>query len=386
MRFHVLSLPHTSTTAEYISCAYTSKAKNFANMMISLGHEVFLYSGPENEANCTEHIPIASHEDQYRWFGKPDFHTNFYPITWAGTEPHWTESNANAIREIGKRIKPRDFVCVIAGWCQKPITDAFPANMGVEYGIGYTGVYADYKVFESYAHMHWVYGNMKDDNGKFYDCVIPNYFNPDEFKFQIEPEDPPYYLWLGRFIERKGPEIAVEVTRRLGDKLIMAGQGVQSNATANGVTTLVGDNGFTLSGDHITHVGHVGVSERATLLAGAKATFMPTTYLEPFGGVSIESMLSGTPVIATDFGVFSETVVHGLAGYRFRTIGEATQFASDEMLNKLDRRDVQDYAISNFSMDVVRFRYQDYFEQLLTLWEDGFYSTKGTSDDRYTRY
>jgi len=273
---------------------------------------------------------------------------------------------------------------VIAGWCQKPVTDAFPGHLGVEYGIGYTGVYSDYKVFESYAHMHWVYGNLKDDNGKFFDCVIPNYFNPNEFTFRAKPDD--YYLWLGRFIERKGPEIAVEVTRRLGKKLIMAGQGVQSNTTEGGVTTLVGDNGFTLTGNHITHIGHVGVSERAKLLAGAKATFMATTYLEPFGGVSIESMFSGTPVIATDFGAFPENVIHGVSGYRFRTIGEAVQFSSDEMLNKLDRDGIRSYAMNNFSMDVVRFRYQDYFEQLYTLWEEGFYSTKETSADRYTRY
>jgi len=55
-------------------------------------------------------------------------------------------------------------------------------------------------------------------------------------------------------------------------------------------------------------MGSVGVEERANLLANAQVTLVPTTYLEPFGGVVIESMLAGTPVVTTDFGAFPELV------------------------------------------------------------------------------
>lgn len=48
-------------------------------------------------------------------------------------------------------------------------------------------------------------------------------------------------------------------------------------------------------------MGSVGVKERAELMAYADAVMVPTTYLEPFGGVVIEAMLSGTPAITTDF-------------------------------------------------------------------------------------
>ena len=96
--------------------------------------------------------------------------------------------------------------------------------------------------------------------------------------------------------------------------------------------------------------------------------------------------MAGTPVIATDFGVFSETIIHGLVGYRARTIGEFTQFASDESLAALDRSSIREYAISNFSVDRVKYLYDDYFTQLMTLWEDGFYTTQTTSKDRYARF
>ena len=44
------------------------------------------------------------------------------------------------------------------------------------------------------------------------------------------------------------------------------------------------------------------------LFANAKCTLMPSKYAEPFGFVALESMLSGTPVITTDYGAFPETV------------------------------------------------------------------------------
>lgn len=38
-RFHVLTLPHTQVTAEYVACAYTQKIRKFCQMMMGLDHE-----------------------------------------------------------------------------------------------------------------------------------------------------------------------------------------------------------------------------------------------------------------------------------------------------------------------------------------------------------
>ncbi len=377
MTFHVVSLPHTQTTLEYEACAYTSKVRKFCNMMKSLGHTVYLYASEENEADVDELVTIALKKDQQKWFGDNNFKQNFFNLTWDAKDEHWQVTNKRSITAIKKRISKKDFICLIGGVCQKQIADAFPAHMSVEYGIGYEGVFAPYRVYESYSHMHFVQGKLNDDNGRFFDAVIPNYFEPENFPFKNVKED--YFLFLGRFIERKGLEIAVEVTRRMGKKLVMAGQGIREIKG----NKIIGDN-FTVEGDHIIHLGHADVKQRAALLRNATATFMATTYLEPFGGVAIESLMCGTPVIATDFGAFVENIQHGVHGYRFRTIGEAEWAAKN--VHKLNNKKIHEYAVKNFSVDRVKYQYQAYFEQLLTLWEDGFYSKWDRGVSKYKRY
>lgn len=377
MRLHVIGLPHTDVNPEFVACAYTQKHLKFCNMMYDLGYEVFSYAGEHSTCNATEHIVISSDEDKRKWFGEFDHHNQFFPITWSPTDPHWLQSNLKAVKHLDKIIQPGDIICIIAGLCQKAVADAFPNNATVEYGIGYQGTFAQFRVYESYSHMHWNYGYTdRSDNGRYYDAVIPNYFDPSDFTL-AEKED--YHVFLGRFITRKGVETAVEATKRLGVKLIMAGQGCRQEGNR-----LIGGE-ITLEGDHVTHIGHVGVEQRKELLSKAKVCWMPTTYLEPFGGVSVEALLSGTPVIASDFGAFTEIVKHGENGYRFRTLGEAAFYGAEEQLSALDiSADIRENAISRYGINSIALKYDDYFRQVSDLYNGGgWYSEWHGRLDRY---
>jgi glycosyltransferase involved in cell wall biosynthesis len=351
--FHVVSLPHTQTTAEYTHCAYTQKVRKFCDMMTKLGHDVYLYASEENKANVKELVTVITKEQQRELFGENDHTKNFFTITWDTYDPGWVEMNTNAIRAMADRIQPRDFICVIGGLCQKVIADAFPSNPTVEYGIGYTGTFSSYRVFESYAHMHYVHGYQNDDNGNFYDTVIPNYYDIAEFPFSETTDD--YFLFVGRLIDRKGWRIAQEVCEKLGKRLILAGQGEFSG--------------------YGEHVGVVGVEERGRLMSQAKAVFVPTTYLEPFGGVHAEALLCGTPVITTNFGVFTETVVNGVNGYRcdvFRDFVSAV--TATETFSPSKRKRIRADAQARFSMDHIQRTYQAYFERVYDLWDKGWYA------------
>lgn len=64
--------------------------------------------------------------------------------------------------------------------------------------------------------MHYTYGKIdRIDNGRFFDAVIPNYWNLDDFIVDRTNTTEPYLLFIGRMIERKGVAIAVEVAKRL---------------------------------------------------------------------------------------------------------------------------------------------------------------------------
>jgi glycosyltransferase involved in cell wall biosynthesis len=107
---------------------------------------------------------------------------------------------------------------------------------------------------------------------------------------------------------------------------------------------------------------------------GPKAIFVPSEYAEPFGNVAIETQMCGTPVITTDWGAFPETVEHGRTGWRCRTLDHFIWAA--ENLRQLDPAYIRQRAASLYSMESVKPRYQEYFEMLSDLWDEGWYAGK----------
>lgn len=364
MRFHVISLPHTQTTKDFVSCAYTQKVVKFSKMMTDLGHEVFLYSSDDNDAVCSEHISVISKKEQEQYF-KADTSKDFYPIEWDSNLPYWKIMNSRAIVEIEKRKKKQDFICIIAGWCQKPIADAFSDLISVEFGVGYRGICLKHRVFESEAWRHYVYGKDKIDDGLFYDEVIPNYYDISEFPYN-EKQD--YFVYMGRLVRRKGVELASQVCQKMNLKLKIAGQGVIEYEPGKRLVTKE----FTITGDHFEFLGTVDVKGRAELLSKAQAVFYPTYYIGPFEGVAVEANLCGTPSITTPWGAFSETIKDGFNGFKCGTFSEFC--LATEKVKKLDYKAIRKDAISKYSLGVVAKKYEKYFKKLLTLWGEGFYT------------
>lgn len=354
MRFHVVALPHTQTTSAFNICAYTNKVIGFCTMMRARGHEVFLYAGEENEAPCTEHITCISENARKAIVGdKPYVEASFdYSL------PHWQRFNLMAAGQIAMRCLPHDFLCIIGGLAQKQISDiltpSFPQLMTVEWGIGYGGTFAARKVFESYAWMHMHYGHtfkqITDVDGDWYDAVIPGYLDPNDFPFKYQSNGP-YYLYIGRMTDRKGYKIAQAVCEKLGASLVLAGPG-------------------TVPTGYGRYVGTLGIKERGVMMAGAQAVFVPTHYIEPFGNVAIEAMCCGTPVITTDWGAFTETVIHGQTGFRCRTMQEFLDAAVAAPV--LNPHLIRAHVVANYSLDVVGVKYEEYFERLSGLWGEGW--------------
>lgn len=355
MTIHLLGLAHLPTRYEYTACAFTQKILKLAKMFRSLGYTVYFYGVEGSEVECTEHVTVLSHDTWERTYGKQQSNATYaYDIGDAA----YAQFTLNAIREIEKRKGEQDILAVTFGTAHQAIARAVNIPLTVEVGIGYEGVFAPYKIFESYAWMHFVTGATESwkANGHFFNTVIPNAIDPDEYAYDEAKED--YCLYLGRVKNRKGVDIAIEATKATGKKLIVAGQ-LDPNDTVN------------LKHEHVEYVGVADGEQRARLLAKAQCVFAPTKYYEPFGAIVVEAGMAGTPVITTDFGAFTETVQQGVTGYRCNTLREFVQAIAD--VQKLSPRSCREHALQ-YSLANIAPRYHAHFERLLTLFHDGWYT------------
>ena len=140
--------------------------------------------------------------------------------------------------------------------------------------------------------------------------TIYNAIDVDTFPYQEEKDD--YLLFLSRISPDKAPHLAIEVAKRLGMRLIIAGK-IDPNPTdelyfRTQVSPLI-------DGKQITFFGEAtGVQKRA-LYARARALVIPLCWEEPFGLVLAESMACGTPVVAFRRGAAPEVVVDGETGF-----------------------------------------------------------------------
>ena len=363
-RFHLLGLVHLPTSERYMACAFTQKNVKLAKMLLDLGHEVYLYGAEGSDAPCTKFIQTHTLKEIRDEWGEGD---NRYEIGYNWEQKQFkhdinTKRAAvtlqyyqNAIALINANKKEDDFVLVTQGTYQKPITDAIKLFLTLEPGIGYRGSYANFRAFESSYIQNFTYGSENPRasiNGRYYDRVIPNYFDEKDFPFQEKKED--YYLFMGRLIVRKGLDTAIKTVKAIGGRLLVAGQ--KSEETPK---TLFED-------PVVEYVGYADVKKRAELMGKAKAVFCPSTYLEPFCGVFAESNLCGTAVISTNFGAFKDYVHNGLNGYRCNTLQDFVDAAKAS--SKLNPHIVRKYA-EQFTLNSVKLEYQRWFQDLYRVYE-----------------
>ena len=157
----------------------------------------------------------------------------------------------------------------------------------------------------------------------------------------------------------KGILEAALATEAIGAKLIIAGQG--AHVDHRGYLVPNDNKEFELAPGNWEYIGLIGVDRRKELMAHAKATFCATQYLEPFAGAHVESMLSGTPVITSDFGVFPGTVEDGVDGYRCHTLDDFVWAA--KRIGELDPATIR-RRTERYLMDNVKWEFQRWFEDL----------------------
>lgn len=177
-----------------------------------------------------------------------------------------------------------------------------------------------------------------------------------------------YLAVVGRATPEKGIAEAIEVAKASSIPLRIAAKALDPAEHAY-VDTYIRP----ALGDDVRFLGELGPDERDPLLAGALATLMLGAWPEPFGLVAIESLATGTPVIARRAGALPEIVEHGIDGFLVDDLAEATLAVS--LVADLDRARIRERAIARFDVDRMVTAYERLYHALI---EEG--AGKGTRD------
>jgi glycosyltransferase involved in cell wall biosynthesis len=184
--------------------------------------------------------------------------------------------------------------------------------------------------------------------------VVANGIDVDAFPFSATADD--YLLVLGRIEARKGTDVAIDVARAAGVRLVVAGSAVDREWFAAHVAPRLDD-------DRVRWVGHVGGAEKLRLLQRARALLFPVQWEEAFGLVLVEAMACGTPVLALARGAVPEIVVPGVNG--FHATDPAALPALVERLGGLDRARVRASVVPRFSHRRMVDDYERLFRRLV---------------------
>lgn len=164
-------------------------------------------------------------------------------------------------------------------------------------------------------------------------------------------------VFLGRIHPDKGTAAAIEVAKRAGVPLVIAGIIQDQRYFERFVEPHV-------DGDEVSYVGPVGPADRQRLLGDARALLHLIEFEEPFGLSVVEAMACGTPVLAHPRGSMPEIIQPGVNGLLVGNREEAVSAVAD--VEELDRGLVRDSVLDHFDVARMVDDYLGLYRRVLT--------------------
>ncbi len=213
--------------------------------------------------------------------------------------------------------------------------------------------------------------------------VVHHGIEIEDFPVKNAPEKESYLFTIGRITADKGQDKAIEVARKTGSKLIIAGC-VQNKAAdreffaglKNSIDLSVEVGKSPANDDYydkvikplvdsdkqIIYIGEINSEQKKQWYRHARATLFPIQWGEPFGLVLIESMACGTPVIALNKGSVPEIIVDGKTGFVVDSITAMIEAVG--RIDSIDPLECRRLARLNFSVTSMAYKYSELYQRV----------------------
>jgi len=217
------------------------------------------------------------------------------------------------------------------------------------------------------------------------ESVVYNGIEVKKYPAKEKPNKGSYLFTIGRITRDKGQDKAIEVARKTGSKLIIAGR-VQNKVAdkkffaglKNSIDLFIevgkhsDDNSYydevikpLLNCDkQIIYIGEINPGHKKQWFHHARATLFPIQWGEPFGLVPIESMACGTPVIAFNRGAVPETMVDGKTGLVVDSVNDMIEAVG--RIDSIDPRECRQHVQNHFSVTRMADRYCALYHQIIS--------------------
>lgn len=186
--------------------------------------------------------------------------------------------------------------------------------------------------------------------------VVHNGIDVESFPFSTDKDD--HLLFLSRIAPDKGVHHAVEVARRLGMRLLIAGKVDRADRAyyEDVVRPLV-------DGRQVVFLGEADATLKRELYQRPRCLLMPICWEEPFGLTMAEAMACGTPVVAFARGAAPEIVAHGETGFLVHDVDGMV--AAVRQVDRIDPARCRQHVSDHFSPAVMADGYLRLYRAIL---------------------
>ncbi len=213
--------------------------------------------------------------------------------------------------------------------------------------------------------------------------VVYHGIEVENYPLKKNPDSGSYLFTIGRITRDKGQDKAIEIAKKTGSKLIIAGC-VQDKIAdrdffadlKSSVDLFVDVGNQPVNSDYyervikplldsdkqIIYIGEISSAHKKQWYLHAWATLFPIQWGEPFGLVLIESMACGTPAIAFGKGAVPEIIVNGKTG--FVVDSQNAMVEAVKCIDSIDPYECRRHVHDHFSITSMAYKYSELYQHI----------------------